>query len=73
MTYDCFSPRYKAYLAAVTGNEEPRNYAEAVQKHEWQEAMAQELKALEENGTWDLAVPPKGKKIVGCRWVYKVK
>lgn len=35
--------------------------------------MALELKALEDNNTWDLALPPKGKKIVGCKWVYKVK
>lgn len=35
--------------------------------------MAQELKALEDDGTWELALPPKGKKIVGCKWVYKVK
>lgn len=73
LSYDCFSPKYQAYLAAVTSNEEPRNYAEAIQKHEWQEAMAQELKALEENDTWDLTLPPKEKKIVGCRWVYKIK
>jgi hypothetical protein len=73
LSYDCFSPKYQAYLAALTINEEPKNYAEAVQKSEWREAMAQELKALEENDTWDLAFPPEGKKIVGCRWVYKVK
>ncbi|PNX54979.1 retrovirus-related Pol polyprotein from transposon TNT 1-94 [Trifolium pratense] len=35
--------------------------------------MAAEIKALEDNKTWDVMLPPVGKKIVGCRWVYKVK
>jgi hypothetical protein len=35
--------------------------------------MAAEIKALEDNKTWDVRLPPVGKKIVGCRWVYKVK
>ncbi|KAK2452145.1 putative mitochondrial protein [Trifolium repens] len=35
--------------------------------------MAAEIKALEDNKTWDVRLPPVGKKIVGCRWDYKVK
>ncbi|PNX62023.1 hypothetical protein L195_g060949, partial [Trifolium pratense] len=41
--------------------------------HEWREAMAKELKALEENETWELTTLPKGRKAVGCKWVYKIK
>ena len=29
--------------------------------------------ALEQNGTWNLAALPPGKKAVRCRWVYTVK
>ena len=35
--------------------------------------MAAKIKALEDNETWNVMLAPVGKKIVGCRWVYKVK
>ncbi|KAK6128802.1 hypothetical protein DH2020_037438 [Rehmannia glutinosa] len=35
--------------------------------------MHQELQALERNNTWSLTHLPKGKKAIGCKWVYKVK
>ena len=31
------------------------------------------MRALMENETWDLVDAPKGVKLIGCRWVYKVK
>ncbi|MCO5588521.1 hypothetical protein L7F22_042478 [Adiantum nelumboides] len=39
----------------------------------WQEAMNEEMNALYGNETWELVPLPKGKKPIGCRWVYKVK
>ncbi|MCO5600232.1 hypothetical protein L7F22_054342 [Adiantum nelumboides] len=35
--------------------------------------MDEEMDALYGNGTWELVPLPKGKKPIGCRWVYKVK
>lgn len=70
---NCFSHKHQAYLAAISSIQEPQNYQEAAENPEWQKAMAAELKALEDNRTWDIMLPPVGKKIVGCRWVYKVK
>ena len=39
----------------------------------WKQAMQEELDSLAENGTWDLVDLPSDKKIVGNRWVLKVK
>lgn len=31
------------------------------------------MDSLKKNKTWDLVELPYGKKIVGCKWVYKLK
>lgn len=36
-------------------------------------AMAKEIKDLEANQTWILTPLPPNKKIIGCKWVYKIK
>ena len=36
-------------------------------------AMKVEMEALENNKTWDLVQLPKGKKLVGCKWVFTPK
>ncbi|GKU98927.1 hypothetical protein SLEP1_g11860 [Rubroshorea leprosula] len=38
----------------------------------WQQAMKEELQALEKTGTWDLVDLPIDKTLVGCKWVYKI-
>ena len=35
--------------------------------------VVEEVKALKENRTWELVTLPKGKRIVGCKWVFSVK
>ena len=35
--------------------------------------MKVEMEALENNKTWDLVQSPKGKKLVGCKWVFTPK
>ncbi|MCO5548280.1 hypothetical protein L7F22_001737 [Adiantum nelumboides] len=35
--------------------------------------MDEEIVALDVNKTWELMPLPKGKKAIGCKWVYKVK
>jgi hypothetical protein len=35
--------------------------------------MDSEYEALMKNWTWHLVPLPKGKNVIGCKWVYKVK
>ncbi|KAM1275830.1 hypothetical protein ACFX2H_025419 [Malus domestica] len=35
--------------------------------------MDEELRALQKNNTWEVVELPKGKKSIGCRWVFTVK
>lgn len=46
---------------------------EALVDSRWREAMNEEMNSLQKNETWELVDCPKGKKPVGCRWVYTVK
>ncbi|KAM0003129.1 putative RNA-directed DNA polymerase [Helianthus debilis subsp. tardiflorus] len=39
----------------------------------WVDAMNSEMEALYRNNTWVLVDLPKGRKSIGCKWVYKVK
>jgi hypothetical protein len=31
------------------------------------------MNALDKNKIWDMVELPKGTKVVGCKWVYKLK
>ena len=42
-------------------------------KSKWHEAMKKEMESLYENEVWNLVEPPKGRKIVGSKWVFKEK
>ncbi|KAK1439791.1 hypothetical protein QVD17_05611 [Tagetes erecta] len=73
VSYDSFSTNHKAFLTAITKNDEPKNFKQASQDARWREAMQKEIKALEKNGTWTLEDLPKGKRAIDSKWVYKIK
>ena len=39
----------------------------------WKEACDSEIDSLRKNKTWELVELPKGRKAIGCRWVFQVK
>ena len=54
-------------------NSEPSSFGEAAQHDIWQEAMVEEYDSIMKNQVWEVVLRPQGKKVVGSRWIYKVK
>ncbi|KAK4399648.1 Retrovirus-related Pol polyprotein from transposon RE1 [Sesamum angolense] len=61
------------FLAALSTIQEPSNYLQAKSCKEWEDAISQELSALERNNTWEVVNLPKGEKPIGNKWVFKIK
>eukprot|EP00253_Pinus_taeda_P012378 PITA_12378 len=53
--------------------DDPIHFEEAIKDKKWIEAMDEEMNAIERNKTWDLVELPKGKEVIGVKWVYKTK
>lgn len=65
-------------LAAMNPNdeEEPQTFQAAMNskdKTKWLSAMQSEIESLNEMKTWELVDPPKNRKPLSCKWVYKIK
>ncbi|KIM53862.1 hypothetical protein SCLCIDRAFT_138067, partial [Scleroderma citrinum Foug A] len=56
--------------------DEPLTFAEALtcpDAEKWRQAALEELAAHQTNGTWTLVPRPAGSKVIGSKWVFKVK
>ncbi|WZZ68589.1 hypothetical protein YC2023_079959 [Brassica napus] len=56
--------------------EEPKDYYEAIRsanKKQWKAFAVDEMNSLEKNETWDVVDRPKDRKVIGCRWIFKIK
>ena len=51
----------------------PSEVEEALQDLGWRAAMDKEMTALEKNSTWEITTLPRGKKAIGCHWVFTPK
>jgi hypothetical protein len=71
--YNEYMAHHYAFMIKVTSVREPESFVEALRDAQWRAAMEEEIQALDANRTWDLVVPPKGFKPIGCKWIYKVK
>ncbi|GMG14877.1 unnamed protein product [Phytophthora fragariaefolia] len=55
---------------------DPRNYGEAMpsrQKEKWSTAIAEELRALEDNGVWKVVRKPRDARVLHTKWIFKTK
>lgn len=54
----------------------PSSYKEAVasvESDKWNEAMVEEMNGIKDHEIYQLVPLPPGKKLIGARWVYKIK
>ncbi|WVZ77133.1 hypothetical protein U9M48_025033 [Paspalum notatum var. saurae] len=59
--------------AMFTSSGEPQSVDEALKDKNWKNAMDLEYDALIRNKTWHLVPPQKGRNVIDCKWVYKIK
>jgi transposase InsO family protein len=63
----------QAHLAAIV---EPATLADAERSPQWprwEEAIEDEMKSHLANNTWELVGRPRGRRVIGCKWVFKLK
>ncbi|KAH9295360.1 hypothetical protein KI387_038948, partial [Taxus chinensis] len=56
--------------------DEPLSVQEALQSiyaADWRQAMDAEYESLIKNQTWELMILPLGRRVVGCKWLFKQK
>ena len=72
-----FFGEVRTHLAVTEGNYvEHKTVYEAKQADvwdQWYQAMNDEVKALQDNETWDLVRPPTDRDVITGKWVYKKK
>jgi len=73
VSYSRLSPAHRAFVASLRSLSIPKDWRCAKQDPRWNDAMKEEMRALQKNKTWDLVQLPVGKKAVGCKWVFTVK
>jgi hypothetical protein len=55
---------------------EPKSFRQAMSgpdANKWYEATAVKMQAHLDNGTWKLVKLPAGRKVIGSKWVFKIK
>ena len=60
---------YNSFLS----QEEPKKVEDALQDPDWVLAMPEELNQFERNKVWKLVPKPKGRTVIGTKWVFRNK
>ncbi|XP_048426966.1 uncharacterized protein LOC125471095 [Pyrus x bretschneideri] len=67
------TPERQALVDNLESIQVPTQVEETLKDPKWAKAMDEEMLALHKNHTWEVTVLPKGKKTIGCRWVFTIK
>ncbi|KAL9420128.1 hypothetical protein AB3S75_037830 [Citrus x aurantiifolia] len=73
VSYKNLSSSYHTFVSQLSSVDIPKSIQEALKVPEWKKAVREEMEALEKNRTWEMVYLPKGKLIVGCKWIFTVK
>ena len=66
---------YALMVADEMIGEEPESYKQVMNKRnklKWLSTMKEEMISLKKNNTWVLVQRPAGRKLVGCKWIFKL-
>ncbi|RVW16980.1 Retrovirus-related Pol polyprotein from transposon TNT 1-94 [Vitis vinifera] len=73
LSYNALSAKFRAFTTNLDRIQIPKNIQEALEIPKLKEAVMEEIRALKKNETWEVMTLPRGKKPVGCKWVFTVK
>lgn len=74
--YDCSEVAFALTVYELMSVDEPRDYAEAMaskDQRKWILTSDDEMDSLRKNGTWVLVRRPQDRKVISCKWLYKIK
>ncbi|GJS10877.1 putative RNA-directed DNA polymerase [Tanacetum coccineum] len=73
VTYSNLSSDNYSFVTNLNRTTEPKSYKEAAFDPRWVEAMNAEIESLIRNMTWVVTELPKNRKVIGCKWIFKIK
>ncbi|GJU18280.1 putative RNA-directed DNA polymerase [Tanacetum coccineum] len=73
MNYSNLSQSNYCFSVNLNKTIEPNTFNEACTNKDWIAAMNTKIEALHKNNTWEVTNLPPGRKLIGCKWVYKIK
>lgn len=66
-SYIHLSPPLRCFIASLDSVSVPKTLVEALSHPGWRVAMEEEMRALDDNGTWELVDLPTRKQTIGCK------
>ncbi|GJV03027.1 ribonuclease H-like domain-containing protein [Tanacetum coccineum] len=71
--YSKLSSENYCFVTQLHKNSKPKSFDEASKFSHWTDVMNKEMDALLRNDTWDIVDLPKDRKVIGSKWIFKIK